>query len=214
MAVGETIVREYFELHGFFVRQQRKSVNPNRRDEEDIDFFVINSNSFATVSASTNPADKSPPIPFVLRSSDLQNIARAVIVVRAWHTEVFNVSTIMHISEQIRFADPSFFSPIARTFGSTGPLHKILALSDLPQNEETRAQSIALLQGKGIDAVITFTTMLLSLIAAVEENRNYTKSDLLQTLRILKAYDLLKDTQMELFKIKRIRKTKTPESDK
>ena len=32
MAVSETIVREFFELHGFFVRQQRKHIAPKRED--------------------------------------------------------------------------------------------------------------------------------------------------------------------------------------
>ena len=41
-AVSETIVREYFELHGFLVRQQRKYVAPTRREDEEIDFFVMN----------------------------------------------------------------------------------------------------------------------------------------------------------------------------
>ena len=43
-AVSETIVREYFELHGFLVRQHRKFVAPNRNaeDEDDIDFYVLN----------------------------------------------------------------------------------------------------------------------------------------------------------------------------
>ena len=41
MAVSETIVREYFELHGFFVRQNRKHIAPKREDDE-IDFYVHN----------------------------------------------------------------------------------------------------------------------------------------------------------------------------
>jgi hypothetical protein len=40
------------------------------------------------------------------------------------------------------------------------------------------------------------------LIASVATNRNYQKSDLLQTLRLLKNYELLKEPQME-FKWKR-----------
>ena len=40
-AVSETIVREYFELHEFLVRQHRKHVGQARAEEEDdIDFFV------------------------------------------------------------------------------------------------------------------------------------------------------------------------------
>ena len=40
--VSETIVREYFELNGFFVRQQRKYVPHPRSVDEVADFFVIN----------------------------------------------------------------------------------------------------------------------------------------------------------------------------
>ena len=42
-AVSETIVREYFELHEFLVRQHRKYISQTRREEDDdIDFFVLN----------------------------------------------------------------------------------------------------------------------------------------------------------------------------
>ena len=43
MAVSETIVREYFELHDFFVRQNRKHIAPKREDDE-VDFYVHNPN--------------------------------------------------------------------------------------------------------------------------------------------------------------------------
>jgi hypothetical protein len=51
--------------------------------------------------------------------------------------------------------------------------------------------------------VIPFRTMLTDLVARVEANRNYQKSDLLQVIRILKNYDFFKEPQMELFKAKR-----------
>jgi hypothetical protein len=38
-AVSETIVREYFELHEFLVRQHQKYITQTRREEDDdIDF--------------------------------------------------------------------------------------------------------------------------------------------------------------------------------
>jgi hypothetical protein len=40
--------------------------------------------------------------------------------------------------------------------------------------------------------------MLLDLLDKIETNQNYTKSDTLQVMRILKNYDLLKDTQLDL----------------
>lgn len=41
------------------------------------------------------------------------------------------------------------------------------------------------------------------LVRHTEVNRNYTKSDTLQILRILKKYDLLKDPALELFRPRR-----------
>jgi len=48
--------------------------------------------------------------------------------------------------------------------------------------------------------------MLAELVAKVDTKKNYEKSDLLQIIRILKTYDLLKSPQMELFEKKRRRK--------
>ena len=40
-AASETIVREFFKLHGFFVRQQRKYIAPTRREDEEIDYDLF-----------------------------------------------------------------------------------------------------------------------------------------------------------------------------
>src|SRR5206468_9153864 len=88
-AVSETIVREYFELHGFFVRQQRKYVAPSRREDEEVDFFVLNPHQAAS--------DK--PLPFVLSSAEVPVIARAVVVVKGWHTESFSSAVLAHAPE-------------------------------------------------------------------------------------------------------------------
>ena len=82
---------------------------------------------------------------------------------------------------------------------------KLLVVPALPLNPEMRDQSIQLLRDKGVDGVLPFRTLLADLIARVEVNRNYQKSDLLQTIRILKNYDFCKEPQMELFKPKRRR---------
>ena len=55
-----------------------------------------------------------------------------------------------------------------------------------------------MLKERGVDAIISFRSMLLDLIEKTEINRNYGKSDTLQVIRILKNYDLLKDAQMDL----------------
>ncbi len=197
-AVSESIVREFFELHCFFVRQQRKYVAPSRRDDEEIDFFVINPKFRAG----------EPSHPFVLAAEDLPKISRALVVVKGWHTEIFSPAVLANAPEIFRFVQPSVFEHASRTFEGEGPLTKILIVPALPAGEEAREQSIALLRGKGVDAVIPFRAMLADLIAHTESNRNYQKSDVLQIIRILKNYEFFKEAQLDLFKSPRRKKRK------
>lgn len=189
-AVSESIVREYFELHQFLVRQDRKYVSPTRREQDDIDFFVLN-----PLAASRDTA-----LPFVLRSEDLPGIERAIVVVKGWHTETFSSARLAGTPEIFRFVNPKVFQRAARAFGLNGAPLKILIIPALPHPIEAREQSITLLRNKGVDAVIPFRTLLTDLVQSVAANRNYQKSDLLQILRILKHYDFFKGPQLELFK--------------
>jgi hypothetical protein len=188
-AVSETIVREYFELHGFFVRQQRKYIAQARLEDDEIDFFVINPRVVpGTV------------LPFVLSSADLAGVGRAIVVVKGWHTETFSASVLANAPEIFRFLDPVAFRQATKSFGGEGPLTKLLVMPALPAADEARQQSIEMLRAKGLDGVIPFRTMLQDLIDRIEVNRNYQKSDLLQIIRILKNYDFFRGPQLELFK--------------
>lgn len=191
--VSELIVREYFELHGFFVRQQRKYVAQVRRDVEDIDFWVINPNA--------DPSGER--LPFVLSSSDLFRIRHAVVAVKGWHTETFSVAFMTSTPELFRFLEAPVFQEAAAAFGPGVNPRRILVISALPHSAEMREQSLRFLQEKGIDAVISFTTMLADLISQTKESRNYQKSDLLQMIRLLKNYDFFREPQMELFRPRR-----------
>ena len=196
-AVSETIVREYFELHEFLVRQHRKHVGQTRREEEDdIDFFVLNPRA--------QPRENVPP--FELSSADLAFIERAIVVVKGWHTETFSSARLASTPEIFRFVEQKVFQQAAKAFGTDGMPLKILVVPTLPQGAQAREESIALLRSKGIDAVIPFQTMLADLVRETETNRNYQKSDLLQIIRILKHYDFFREPQLELFKAKRRRK--------
>ena len=121
-SVSETIVREYFELHGFLVRQQRKYVAPTRRDDEEIDFFVLN----------PQPTTLDRPLPFILTSFDLAAVVRAVVVVKGWHTETFSPAVLANAPEIFRFVEPGVFQQAARQFGGAGLVTKILIVPACP----------------------------------------------------------------------------------
>lgn len=192
-SVSEAIVREYFELHEFLVRQHRKYIAQTKREEDDIDFFVLN----------PRPQRRESQLPFVMESGDLPLIERAIVAVKGWHTETFSSARIASTPELFRFVGTRVFEQAARVFGENALTLKILVIPALPHGEQSRAESISLLRAKGIDAVIPFRNILADLVSKIQVNRNYQKSDLLQMVRILKNYDFFKEPQLELFKPKR-----------
>lgn len=199
----EMIVREYFELHGFMVRQLRKYQTSSRKKlaEEEIALYISN---LSTASRLREPN-------FLLFTSELVHIERAVVAVIGWHTQTrFTPSMLNKSSEIFSFLQKHVLKLTEDFFDGTGAdelstpgtakLYRILVLPGLPTAEPHRSQSIELLKEKGVDAIISFRAMLIDILDNVEADRNYTKSDALQILRILKNYDLVKAPQMELFK--------------
>lgn len=186
-AVDESIVREYFESHGFLVCQRRKYVVQARQKttQEEIDLVVL------------NPRAVAGQLDFELSSGALKHIARAVVAVKGWHTEVFAPSVLAHQPKIFGFVQKRALAEAQELTGG-GPVTKILVVPGLPRQAKTRQRSIELLKARGVDAVISFRAILRELISGVQTNRNYQKSDVLQVLRLLKNYDLLKEPQMEL----------------
>lgn len=193
-SVNEWVVREYLEALGFLVRQPRKhQVQVRSKDKsEGVDLLAINPAAAAHVVAEE----------MVWSAGELQHIQRAVVAVRGWHTEVFSPAKLGLAPEIYRFADASVQPWIQREMGG-GPVARIVCIPNLPASRTLRKEALELLRGKGVDGVLLFRNLLLELAERIDVNRNYEKSDLLQAMRILKNYDLLKDAQMELFRARR-----------
>jgi hypothetical protein len=200
-AIDEGIVREYFEQNGFLVRQVRKYQVQSRRKtgDEEIDLLVYNP---AYQRGSRKPD-------FFLFSNELVNVHRAMIAVKGWHSDVFSPSMLKNSPEIFSFLEENVLKHATRFFPaetddsapageSADALTKILVLPSLPTAEPFRSQSVQMLKEHGVDAIISFRSMLLDLLDKIEVNRNYTKSDTLHVMRILKNYDLLKDAQLDL----------------
>ncbi len=187
-AVDEAAVREIFEAHGFLVCQRRKYLAQTRQKsaDEEINFMVLNPRA--------KPAAAAPA--FVITPADLASVPRAIVAVKGWHTELFSPSVLRHQPKIFRFLDRKVVAEAERLVGADGLL-KILVIPGLPRAARARQQSIDYLRQKGVDGVLEFQSILEDLAGSVKINRNYQKSDLLQTLRLLKRYGLLKDPQLE-----------------
>lgn len=191
----DNLVREYFELNGFFVRQSRKYAVQSRRKraDEESDLLVI------------NPAPQRSVTPsFQLFAADLIGISRAAVAIKGWHTTKAVTPTMIRKGDLLEFVRKEAIESAREAFAdlaeADGPdLAKILVLPGIPTQEPQRAESIALLREHGVDHVLTFRTILESMVQRVESNQSYAKSDNLQLLRLLRVYDMVKSPQLELF---------------
>lgn len=199
-AVSEIIVREYFELNGFFVHQQRKYIPRTEEDDEEIDFMVYNPRH-------QNVLDK---LPMILTSESIQYIGCAIVSVKGWHTEVITPSIVKRMeSDLIRLVGKESEKYITQLKIQPQSLLKIVVIPALTTNAEQREKTLQMFSSLGINSIIQFKTILNELIEKVQVNHNYSKSDVLQTIRILKAYDLFKEPQMMLFEGRKKRTTKS-----
>lgn len=176
------IVREFFELHLFHVltHWERESTA-----EAAPQLFVEHA----------NPDSTSPP--FLLQDTDIQGVVRAVVEVRAWHADRFYASVIEGNPILAHVTAPDSLDLAGSVFG-TPEFSTILVISELPASAEPRARSIELLRELGVNHVIEFSTVLRSVLDRIHAHGNYAPSATLQTLRLMKRYDLVRHQQLEL----------------
>ena len=194
----ENIVREYFELNGFFVRQLGKHAVRKRKKTEGsgVELLVYNPSA---------PADAPEPN-FQLFSSDMSSVRQAIVVVHGWQhagvtpailkspvrlLEFLKKETLSQADQTLRIDDSLVEDPEA--------YQKIMVLPGLPTADPQRSMCIEQFKAVGVDGVIAFSTILEDLLRQVEVNHSYQKSELLQFVRVLKIYDMVQAPQMNLF---------------
>lgn len=198
-AVSEWIVREYFEAQGFLVREPCKYqvAARKKRAEEEVDLLVFNPRASEHRISST----------MIWSARHLKHVERAVVSIRGWHTDRFSPAVLESSPEIFRFVDDDVMVKASDMLGE-GPIAKVLCIPDMPSSKTLTKKALELLKEKGVDGVLLFRNMLLELASKLETKNSYEHSDLLQILRILKNYDLLKDSQLELFGRRRKRSKK------
>ena len=189
-AVNEWIVREYFEQLGFLTSQPCKYLSSvrHKRAVEELDLLIHRPTS-CTLSA---------PSHMIWTTEDLGVVSRAVVGVRGWHTDRIYATTLEQTPEILKFAGQSARKAAVEYLGSED-IVAVLCVPELPASGELRDKTLSALRERGIDGVLSFRTMLSELVRMVRVNLNYDKSDLLQVIRILKNYDLLRDPQLDFF---------------
>ena len=194
--MDEWIAREYLELNGFVTMPLRKGSSQSKRSskEEGVDLYVRN---MKFVESDRDPG-------FLLFSSELKHLRSAIICVRGWHAEKAALASMTNGADMLKYLETNVLKKVEKWFefeywrelGETEFPKKILVAPVFPMQEVYRARIVAALKDKGVDGILSFKSMLLDIVDRVDTRNVYPKSELLQLVRTLKTFDLIKDSQM------------------
>jgi hypothetical protein len=165
--VNEEIVRQYFELKGYFVQtdvlylKSKEQTGKQSSGYGDIDLVLMHPNG-----------DK------------------AIVGVSGWHREKITPSYVEGWDGRLfGFVSPLALNKASQVLG-TQKFKKILVVSQLGSKEASRSKFILEAKKMGVDEVIEFPTILKELIRLIEVEPSY-DSEVLQTLRLLKIYNMV-----------------------
>ena len=197
----DNIVREYFELNNFFVRHLRKHAVQKRRKQAEAVCDLVIHNPSAPLAVGRG---------FQLFASDMEQLRYAIVGIKSWNHSKFTPATLKSSSKTLDFIKKEVVAKFGDFFQmdtqeddeKPDPFEeypRLLVVPAFPKNEGHREECTASLKEKGIDGVITYSTILESLLKHVAVNHSYSHSDTLQLLRVLKLYGMIREPQMTLF---------------
>lgn len=146
-----------------------------------------------------NPVASGDPVarePFLLRKGDVPRLRNALVRPVGWHTLRFAPSVLKGAPEIFSFVRPSCLRG-AEQFFNGEPFERILVIPGLPATTDARDQSIRFMREKGITHVLEFPTLLAGMIEKINPRRVYA-SEVVETMRILKSYELFPDGEPSL----------------
>lgn len=188
-------VREFFELNLFRVLTHWQHQEMQTRSSDPGPLLFVE-HARPGEEDSTRPVASQEGLPFLLPPNEVSAIRRAVVEVRAWHGERFYSSVIASSSALSHVVGRETTDLATEVFG-TSEFTTILVISELPTSSKPRNRSLELLEGLGIGHVLEFPALLQEMIMRVNAHANYAPSQTLQTLRLLKRYNLIRLQQLE-----------------
>jgi len=195
--LDEAIIREYLEQNGFLTRSLRKTRSQSKKNakEEGLDLYASNPNF---ISGGRAPS-------FLLFSSELRYVKSMVICIRGWHADKAALASMNSGPDILKILESNVLKKVESWIAVDEEMKelvdestmKVLVAPVFPTQEAYRRQCAAALREKGVDAIISFRSVLLDLIDRSDTKLVYPKSESMQMLRVLKTFDLIKDSQRD-----------------
>lgn len=200
MDIEHDLMEAYFESNGFLVRRAGRVESVVSRKKQD---------SLLTL-AIFNPAvlQNSSSLSHRLYTGDLIQIRAALVSLIGWGNTDFTIGMLNNDGLLVKFFKKevrddriqSGFAPGPELAESgMGSFLRLLVVPALPRNETKAGEVFTILQDIGVDGVLTLRSMIENLLKQTEPSKVYTGKPFFQVLKLLKAYELAKEPQLEMF---------------
>ena len=194
------LVESYFESNGFLVKEtasSRDAVSSKKRKRLP---------TMAIFNPLTQVNDTN--LSFRLFTSDLTNIRSALVGLLGWDNSSFSNSLLASDARIFKFfKEETKDERVAESLkpgpdlagAGFGEFLRLLVVPALPRSEGKLSETMAFLKGLGVDGVLTIRSMLENLLRQSLPSKSYHGKSIFQILRLMKAYDLVKEPQLEMF---------------
>lgn len=198
--VEQELVEAYFESNGFLVRQAGgSSVGDARRKLDPLPVLAV-----------MNPRADQNNLHSETRlfSADLNRIRAAVVGVLGWSNSPFSPAVMSSDSRQLKFLKQQLDKERVEDCLNPGPqlaesgmgsFLRLLVVPALPLQGEKMKEAIALIESLGVDGVLTLRSILENLLRQALPGKGREGRWMFQILRLIKAYGLARDPQIEIF---------------
>ena len=200
MEVEHDLVEAYFETNGFLIRQaQNIESGKFRKKQESLPTLTI-FNPLVECNSTTSS--------FRLYTSDLRKIRYGLVCLLGWGNSGFSNGMLNNDSMLIKFYKKEFKDKRIETAfnctpkneqGGMGSLLKLLIVPALPRSETKIGEIFTLLQNIQVDGVLTLRSILENLLKQTDSGVSILSKPVFQVLNLLKAYELAKEPQLEMF---------------
>jgi len=201
--IEQDLVEAYFESNGFLVRQLPSPINVPKNGSK-------KRNEALPVITVMNPKvlENDSSLNVRLFSADLKKIRSAQVATLGWANSTFSVASLSSDVRLMKFFKTEIDSNrIIESFASHTEWQslgiseslKILVVPSLPQGIDRLQKLMQRFLDAGLDGVLTLGSILENLLRQSKPSLHYDGHEVMQTLRLVKAYGLSKDPQLQIF---------------
>ena len=145
---------------------------------------------------------------FRVFTGDLSSIRCALVSILGWEDTSFSIDCIGNEARLLKFFRTEAvndrlslgFKPNSMLAESgMGEFLKLLVIPSFPRDERKIGIVVELLKQAGVDGVLTIGSILENLLRQTAPSMTFLNQNVFQLLKLLKAYDLVKQPQLDMF---------------